>query len=632
MNTIQLLQQGLNEHHAGRLEAAAGFYSAALEVEPGNVSALRCLGVLRSQQGDFDGALHLLQAAARFAPEVPEIFNDLGNALRQKGALDEALLAFNESIRLQPVFGEAYFNRGLTYEALGRMDLAGDSYDLAIQADPMRLEARFNRAAILMRAGDSLQALPDLIEILRHQPGFLNAGLLLGRAYREVGRWKEAERRYRRLGELNPNVAEIFVHLGTCQLAQQKFDAAAESCSRASTLDPENAEAHYKAGVAWVHCWQFESALAHLHRAAALQPDSADIALQLAIASRRTGRFADADAAFHRALTLAPENSDYHWHYADFLLLLGDYHRGWDEFEYRWHTERFLTRRWSFHQPLWTGEDIRGKTILLHPEQGFGDTLQFVRYVPMVAARGARVLLGTPPELARLLAGFPETQGVYVSPSLLPPFDVHCPLMSLPRIFRTTVDNVPSRVPYLNINPSAARHWRAALAPYDGTLKVGIVWSGNPNQENNRHRACRLADFAPLLGMEGVTLFSLQKGPATSELHTAPPGSRVIDLSQDLGDFAETAAALGELDLFISTDTGPAHLAGALARPVWLLVSAVPDWRWMIGRADSPWYPTMRLFRQSRIGEWTAVFEQVTRALAERVAGQRRPETTQGAS
>ena len=628
MKRTELLRQGLNEHHAGRLESAAGLYTAALEYEPDNVSALRCLGVLRSQQGDFQAALVLLQAAARFAPEVPEIFNDIGNALRQKGALNEAVLAFDEALRLQPLFAEAYFNRGLTFEALACTDRALESYGLALLADPLRLEALYNRAAIRMRGGECTLALPDLVEFLRQQPASEEAGLMLGRAYRELGRWTEAEKIYRGLFERNPHNEEIWLHHGTCSLMLHRYEEAGRSFAHVLAKNPNMAEAQFKAGVADLHLWNCEGAVEHLQRAYALKPDRVDVLVQLGVALQRKREFANADAVFQRALALAPENADVHWNYADFLLLLGDYRRGWEEFEWRWHHERFLTPKWQFPEPPWQGEDIRGKTILLHPEQGFGDTLQFVRYVPMVAARGAKVLLGTPPELARLLADFPGTQGVYLSPTLLPPFDVHCPLLSLPRIFNTDVDTIPTRVPYLSVNPSVVRPWAQYFSQFKTTVKVGLIWSGNPGQENNRHRACRFADLLPLLSIRNVTFFSLQKGAPASELHAANSPLPVVDLSPQLGDFAETAGVMEHLDLVISTDTGPVHLAGGLGRPVWLLLSAIPDWRWMIGRQDSPWYPGMRLFRQTRIGAWSDVVEQVSDELAAFVAARQIPSNT----
>lgn len=615
MSTVDLLRQGLDEHIAGRLDTAANLYGAALEAEPANVSALRCLGVLRSQQGDFQAALLLLQAAARFAPEMPEVFNDLGSTLRQKGALEEAILAFNEAIRLQPAFSEAYFNRGLTFEMLGQPGCAMESYDMALQANPQRLEARFNRAAMLLRSGEYGIAVSDLEEYCRHNPVSNDAGLMLGRAYRELGRWGEAEKIYKNLAERNPENAEILVLLGTCLLILQRFTAAADACIQAIALNPGQAEAHFKAGVAYLHLWNTDLAIQHLSRATALKPENPEATLQLAIALQRAGLLAAADAEYQRALSLAPDNPDVHWHYAEFLLLIGDYRNGWDEFEWRWLHEGFVSQKWEFPQSNWNGEDVRGKTILLHPEQGFGDTLQFVRYVRNVAALGARVLLGTPPELARLLADYPGTEGVYLSPTLVPHFDLHCPLLSLPHVFKTDLDSIPSSVPYLHVNPTIEAPWKAYFAQFQSMFKVGLIWSGNPGQEHNRHRACRLSDLEPLLTHTHVAFFSLQKGAPASELHAKGNESRIIDLSTRLIDFAETAAVMEHLDLLITTDTGPVHLAGGLGRPAWLLLSAIPDWRWMVGREDSPWYPSVRLFRQTRTGVWTDVVERVAREL-----------------
>jgi tetratricopeptide (TPR) repeat protein len=609
MKTIELLQKGLDEHHAGRLDSAAQAYSAALEEEPENVSALRCLGVLRSQQGDFAAALLLLQAAARFAPEMAEVYNDLGCVLREQGACEEAVHAFNQALHLQPVFAEAYFNRGVALETLGHTEQALESYDLALQADPMRLEARYNRAAIRVRRGEYALAAPDLVEFLHHNEGSSGAGMLLGRIYREVGKWSDAEKVYRSVAMKNPKNTEALVHLGSCRLVLQRYVQAERSYLQALALSPDHAEAHFKIGVAQTRLMKTREAIEHLARACDLRPDNADAALQLAIALQRDGRYGDANVGYQRALTLAPDNPDVHWNYADLLLLLGEYRNGWDEFEWRWRHERFVTRKWQFSQPRWNGEPIDGKTILLYPEQGFGDILQFVRYAPMVAALGARVLLGSPPELVRLLAESPGIQGVFLSPSQVPQFDLQCPLLSLPRLFHTELETVPGRVPYLQVNSTVGRQWKDYFSQYAGKCRVGLIWSGNPGQEHNQHRACRLEVLRPLLSIQGVQFFSLQKGMPALQISESGFGDRLVDLGPRLGDFAETAAVMQNLDLLISTDTGPVHLAGGLARPTWLLLSAIPDWRWMVGRSDSPWYPTMRLFRQTSIGNWSELVD-----------------------
>jgi tetratricopeptide (TPR) repeat protein len=632
MKTIELLQKGLEEHHAGRLDAAAAAYAAALEAEPANVSALRCLGVLRSQQNDLTAALSLLQAAANLAPDMPEVYNDLGSVLRLMGAYEEALRAFNEALRLHPLFAEAFFNRGLTFEALGDVDRALDSYEKAVQSDASRHEARYNKAAILYRRGDHVRAIPELRTILDQHEGALEAGLLLGRIYRETGNWSDAERLYRSMHARHPRNEEVLLHLGSCRLVLQRYDQAERSLLDALQLNPGNAEAHYKVGVAQLHLSQVADAAAHLRQAAAVRPDHPDVALQYAIALQRAGFLYEAGNAYALAVALAPENADAHWNHADYLLLQGRYPEGWAEFEWRWKHERFLTPDWKFTSPRWNGESIRGKTILLHPEQGFGDMIQFARYVPTVAALGARVLIGTPPELEKVFAESFPPEDIFTSPKQLPPFDVHCPLMSLPRIFRTDVGTIPAAVPYLRVNEAAARPWREYFALFPGKLKVGIIWSGNPGQEHNKHRACRLEDFAPILGEGGVQFFSLQKGAPATQLQESRFSASIIDIAPRLSDFAETAAAMEQMDLIISTDTGPVHLAGALARPTWLLLSAIPDWRWMVDRADSPWYPTIRLYRQKKVGDWTEVIHHVAHELGTIALDQRRTLTPGGSS
>ena len=269
-------------------------------------------------------------------------------------------------------------------------------------------------------------------------------------------------------------------------------------------------------------------------------------------------------------------------------------------------------------QPLWTGEDLAGKTILLHHEQGLGDTIQFMRYAPLVAARGARIVLELQPALVRLAAGFQGTMEIVAAGSPLPPFDFHCPLLSLPERFATDLATIPVAIPYLVPETEATARWRRQLAPGAG-LKIGLVWAGNPAHQDDRKRSLPLERLMPLLKVPGLRWFSLQVGERAGDIARLP-GGMITDLSQNLTDLAETAAAIANLDLVVAVDTSVVHLAGALGRPVWVLLPFAPDWRWMLGRDDSPWYPSLRLFRQKRPDDWDAVVAKVRRALARQVS------------
>ncbi len=290
---------------------------------------------------------------------------------------------------------------------------------------------------------------------------------------------------------------------------------------------------------------------------------------------------------------------------------------GWPEYEWRWRRQDASPP--ALTQPLWDGSSLQGKSILLYPEQGLGDTLQFIRYAPLVKQTGATVIVQCQPPLLRLLATCAGIDRLLPEGADLPPFDVQAPLLSLPRILRTTLASIPANIPYLSADPDLRARWRQSLSGV-ADFKVGIAWQGNPGHKRDRQRSVPLAAFAPLAEAPGVRLVSLQKGPGHEQLTELAERLRVLDLTDELEDFADTAALLSNLDLVITVDTAVAHLAGAMGIPVWVALPIVPDWRWLLERQDSPWYPTMRLFRQTAWGDWAGVFERLTGALGQKIA------------
>jgi hypothetical protein len=330
------------------------------------------------------------------------------------------------------------------------------------------------------------------------------------------------------------------------------------------------------------------------------------------------GRLQEAIAAFERVLALRPADGEAHFNSSFAYLLAGDYERGFREYEWRWEALRSKLPAAAAGKPLWLGEqDIAGRTLVVFAEQGFGDAIQMARYVPLLAARGAEVAIGCAPPLAALLASVPGVRTVFSSQETTLPFDYHVPIMSLPRAFHTTLASIPSQVPYLHAATPAADAWRARLAPHRASRKVGLVWAGNPKHRRDRIRSLSAELLAPLLDIAGCTFFSLQKDEAGASLAALDPrGERVLDYTTELATLADTAALISALDLIITVDTAVAHLAGALGRPVWVLLPEAPDWRWLRGRTDSPWYPSARLFRQSERGDWSGVVQKVASALA----------------
>jgi hypothetical protein len=316
-----------------------------------------------------------------------------------------------------------------------------------------------------------------------------------------------------------------------------------------------------------------------------------------------------------RAVHLDPRHAGYHWNLALDLLTRGMLTEGWREFEWRWLWKDFRGLHREFRQPMWKGEDLNGRTILLHFEQGLGDTLQFVRYGPMVRQRGGRVLIQCQRELATLLKSNSELGEVFTQDDALPPFDFHGSFLSLPSVFKADLKSIPAPIPYLKADPKIAEVWRGRLEPVSGKLKVGLVWAGSAAHKKDRHRSMEFGRFLPLANVSNVAFVNLQKGSASEQAKAFSSRLELIDFTAELEDFAQTAGLIENLDLVIGVDTAVVHLAGAMGKPAWVLLPFTADWRWLRGREDSPWYPTLRLFRQAKFADWDGVIAKVTAAL-----------------
>ncbi len=340
------------------------------------------------------------------------------------------------------------------------------------------------------------------------------------------------------------------------------------------------------------------------------------------------GHAQEAIAACRQAIALNPDLAIAHSNLSLVLLTFGHFEEGWREHEWRLKCgPKFRPR--LFHQGQWNGEDIAGKTILLYAEQGFGDAIQFARYAPLMADLGAKVVLECHPELVQLFTSLRGIERLVAAGEPLPDFDFHCPVLSLPLAFERRLKIIPAQVPYISPGPQLIDQWKRRIGPKTDAFKAGIVWAGRPTHTNDRHRSMKLRQFAPLAGIEHLEFYSLQKGPATTEMASAPPGFRLYNFTSDLADFVDTAAMIANLDMIIAVDTAVAHLAGALGKNVWVMLPYAADWRWLRGRNDSPWYPTMRLFRQKSWGDWDGVVGEVRQALAAWVA---QPESPQRSS
>ncbi len=433
----------------------------------------------------------------------------------------------------------------------------------------------------------------------------------------QIGKLGKAARLCRKVLAAQPDNA--FAHNLHAVLAHQAGNTteAITRLEQAIRLNAGVPDFYFNLGVALQALERHADAAAAYRRALALAPQHAGALTNLGRALQKQARPQEAVACFERALALKPDLPEAHWGLATQRLLLGDFARGWEEYEHRWALPENQGLRREFAAPRWDGGDIAGRTILLHAEQGIGDTLQFVRYAPLLARRGARVIVLCQPPLKRLLMEMNDVS-VVADGEPLPELDLQLPLMSLPRLLSTTLATIPADVPYLRADPVDVRTWSKKLDDKNH-FKIGLVWAGNRRHLNDRNRSCTLEALAPLAAVSGIRLYSLQKGEAAAEIRNAPANMQLVDLNDELVDFADTAAVITCLDLVITVDTAVAHLAGALARPGWLLLPFAPDWRWMLTREDSPWYPSLHLFRQNQAGDWGSVLTAVIHALRQRM-------------
>lgn len=609
------------------------------EAHNGRGNALRSLGRFEDALASYDKAIAL-------RPAYPEALNNRGNALFQLGRLDEALASYDRALALNPVYADAHVNRGQCLLGMKRDDDALAAFDAALAIAPrhpaalkerghyLRARARLtealacydavlaltpgdhethaNRGIVLRGLKRYDEAFAAYDRALALKPDFTDAVVARGNVFYQMGRYAEALAEYERALAIEPDFAYGFNNRGNALQALGRHAEALQSFERALKLEPDYVEAHNNRGNALIELNRHEEALRDYDAAVAAKPFAFAL-VNRGSALRYLGRTAEAMASFDQAIALDPGRPEAHWNKALLALALGDYETGFEGYEWRWRGATELEPR-GFAQPQWRGEDIAGRTILLHAEQGYGDSIQMLRYLPLVKARGARVVLELPDSLQPLLGRHGDGVTLVSKGAPLPAFDVHCPLMSLPLAFGTRIDTVPADVPYL-FAPAERVARMAEQLPQSGAMRIGLVWSGKPSHKNDHNRSILAIRLKPLLAVPGTSFVSLQREYRDADL-AALADLPILRLDDALADFADTAAAIAALDLVIAVDTAVAHLAGSLGKPLWVLVSHVQDWRWLIDREDNPWYPTARLFRQGPDGDWGPVIARVAEALA----------------
>jgi tetratricopeptide (TPR) repeat protein len=506
---------------------------------------------------------------------------------------------------------------GLNSAALAKLSAkdypaAIDLLARALQLDPLSPSAHGNLAVAMWRARRAPRAEALCRRAIALDPNYLPAQRLLAELLRERNDVAAALACYERLFALDADNAITHNNFGLLLCKAKRFDEARAAFARARALRPDDPAVRFNELTIRPNDSGLAEAIDCCREALEQNPDNANVLTNLSVSLQFAGRYGEAVDYAERAIAVDPEHYQAHFNLSLLLLLRGEFARGWREYEQRWRLPE-VTKP-NYREPLWAGEPLDGKTILLQSEQGLGDTIQCLRYVPLVLARGGRVALRLERVLVRLAASLPGSVIITPTSARLPEFDVWCPLLSLPRVLGTQMDSIPASVPYLGARNAIAERWRRRLGGLPG-LKVGLVWAGSANHINDARRSMKLERLKPLFEIPGMSFVSLQVGPRAADLAALPTGA-AVDVSAELTDFAETAGAIRNLDLVIAVDTSVVHLAGALGKAAWAMLPFSPDWRWLLERADSPWYPTVRLYRQSAPADWDSVVARVGADLA----------------
>jgi tetratricopeptide (TPR) repeat protein len=545
-----------------------------------NVSRLLRQAFKRHQKGQFSGAARLYAAVLAHQPNNFDALHLLGLLNYQQGHLGEALRCIAAALRSNSRSIEGLANHGLVLHALGRYEDAVASYDQALALEPRAPEILNGRGNALTQLGRHQDALDSFDRALAIRPDYLLAAYNRGTCLFESGRAEEALR---------------------------DFD-------RALAIDPHHVETLGNRGNALFKLNRIEAALTAYDAALAISPHHPRLLHNRAHALRQLGRPTEALTTITTAIDSGGADPEIRYEQALIQLTLGAFRAGWAGYEWRWQTREFAPQRRDFRQPLWLGEQpLLGKTILLHAEQGFGDTIQFARYLSVVAGLGARVILEVQAELNTLMRGLDAVDTVVARGEPLPQFELQCPLASLPLACKTEIATIPASIPYIAVSPDRVAVWRKRLP--QRSLLVGLAWAGRPSHPNDRNRSLAFERLVPLLATPGACFVSLQYDVCSEDDSILRQHPDILRLGQEVKDFADTAAIISVLDVVVSVDTAVAHLAGALGKPLFLMLPHAADFRWLVGRQDSPWYPAARLFRQPRFGDWETVVTQVGEAL-----------------
>jgi len=564
-------------HQAGRFQEAIELYNQILPSQQDNAQLLYLLGTANLQTARREQGIEQLRRSLALSPQNPAAHNNIGVALKELKRLEEALANFDEALALAPDFADAYNNRGDVLRDLNRTDEALASLDKALALNPGHAGAYNNRGNVL----------------------------------RDLKRLQDAIASYDGALAFKPDNASAHNNRGVALRDLMRTDEALASFDKALAISPNYAAAYNNRGVVLQELRRPHEALVSFDNALAISPDYAEAYANRGNVLRDLKRLDEALTSYNAALAINSNYADAYRNKSLLLLLTGKYSEGWSLYEWRLKSNDAGANYRNFPKLAWRGsEDIRGKKLLIQAEQGLGDVIQFCRYLPQLHALGADLIVEVPESLLTLISTLDCPMGLVAKGARLPEFDAYCPMMSLPYVFRTAVSTVPARIPYLFSDPNKVGRWQKKLGNKTGS-RIGITWSGAEKHNNDQSRSISLDEFLPLTELPNFEWHSLQKEYRKPDFEILKRRPAIRQHQHELVDFSDTAALIEYMDLVITVDTSIAHLTGAMAKPTWILIPFCPDWRWMLDRKDTPWYPTATLYRQSQIGDWRGVVDAV---------------------
>ncbi len=607
-NPSAFLNLGNALRASAQLDKALASYGKAIELMPNYAPAHIGRSAVLEDLGDLDAALASIDTAIGVNPGNPVAHYNRANVLRAQGLYDAAVASYDGAIAIDANFADAHFNRAAALVALQKREEALAGLDQAIAIRPGYEDAYFSRGNLRQELARWREAIQDYDLLIQLKPDFADGFFQRGNALRNLHQFDDAIHNYDQAIALKPDHADAYCNRGGVLREQRQFGAALQSYDRAIALKPDYAEAYSNRGVALKDLQRLEAAVASYERAIELKPDYAEAYSNRGNALKDLKQLPAAIQSYDQAIAIGPGNAATHANKALVVLLGGDFANGWPLFEWRWKDEKNGLAQRHFSQPLWLGEEsLDGKSILLHTEQGLGDTIQFCRYAKLLAAQGARVLFEVERPLLSLLRNLEGVSELFEQGTPLPQFDFHCPLLSLPLAFKTELGTVPSSAQYLFSDSAKRARWLGVLGTKTKP-RVGLVWSGSTTHKNDANRSIDLIRLIEKLP-DGCEYFSLQKEVRSNDLAVLSANARIRHFGDLLQDFSETAALCAEMDVIISVDTSVAHLGAALGKPTWVLLPYVPDWRWLLDRFDSPWYPSARLYRQGSPFQWDTALQ-----------------------